>query len=383
MPSGLKQTPLYQEHLALNARMVPFAGWEMPVQYRSVIKEHEAVRTGVGLFDVSHMGEFFVSGPQAEAFLNRVTTNNVKKLSDGRCQYTLLCYENGTVVDDLIVSRITPERYLMVVNAANIDKDFDWLRQNNKEGAELQNVSDNKALLAVQGPKSAAVLKKLLGPLVTRLQYYHFQGGTYNEGTPLCRLGSFPPHETTAEGHLLVSRTGYTGEDGFEIMVDRPHAVKIWRAVLEAGQEFNIQPAGLAARNTLRLEAGLALYGHELSDRITALEAGLGWVVKMDKGDFIGREALLAKKEKGVRQKIAGIKLIDSGIAREHDALYYADQKIGVVTSGTYSPTLKISIALALMDSNFAEPGTEITVDIRGKKKKAIVVKRPFYRRTS
>jgi len=360
---NLKRTPLYDEHLALKGRMVPFGGWEMPVQYAGVIAEHNCVRTKVGLFDVSHMGEFFISGPKARDYLNRVTTNDVEKLSDGRCQYTLLCYDNGTVVDDLIISQISSDHYLVVANASNIQKDFEWLTQQNQEGVDLKNSSDEKALLAVQGPSSLNLIHNVFGQDFTDLKYYHFKTFT---------------HEGVS---LYISRTGYTGEDGFEIMIPEDHAVTYWKKILDQGQEFGIQPIGLAARDTLRLEAAFSLYGHEISDKINPLEARLGWVVKLDKNDFIGKEVLVKIKSEGVQRKVVGFHLSESGIARDGYPVYQGQELVGQVTSGTHSPSLKKSIGLALVQKEFSNEGQEILIDIRNKKKKAVVVKTPFYKR--
>lgn len=360
----LKRTPLYNEQIALKARMVEFAGWEMPVLYASVIKEHEAVRNAVGLFDVSHMGEFFISGPKARAFLNRVTTNDVEKLYDGRCQYSLLCYENGTVVDDLIVSQISDDRYLVVVNASNIEKDFSWLTKHNQEGVDIQNASEEKALLAVQGPSSPAVLQKLFGKDFSDLKYYHFEIINF-EGDS-----------------VFISRTGYTGEDGFEIMMSPDQSAKYWKKILDRGQSSGIEPVGLAARDTLRLEVGYSLYDHEITDQIIALEAGLGWVVKLSKGEFIGRESLKAIKEQGIKRKIVGFQMVDSGIARDGYKVYEGENEVGFVTSGTHSPSLKKSIGLVLVQKSCSDLDSELWIDVRGKKKKAVVVKTPFYKRS-
>ncbi len=361
---NLKKTPLHETHVALKGRMVPFGGWDMPVQYSGVIAEHTAVRTKVGLFDVSHMGEFFISGDKARDFLNRVTTNDATKLYNGRCQYTLMCYENGTVVDDLIISQIDATHFVAIVNAGNIDKDFAWLNQNNRENVQLENASDAWALIAIQGPLAEKLVSELFGRDFSALKYYHFEKLT---------------HESTG---LYLFRTGYTGEAGFELMVPAKYAANYWNALLNKGAAYGIVPAGLGARDTLRLEASYPLYGHEISDQINPLEAGLGWVVKLDKGDFIGRQALVNSKEAGLKRALTGVELTEPGIAREQCTVHDdSGKQIGFITSGTHSPTLKKAIAMALVDKNFAVPGTEFLVDIRGAKKRARAVKLPFYKR--
>lgn len=363
METNLKKTVLNDEHRALKARMVPFGGWDMPVQYSGVMAEHEAVRTRVGLFDVSHMGEFIVTGPQAKAFLNRVTTNDLSKLYDGRCQYGMLCYPNGTVVDDLIISQLAPERFLVVVNASNIQKDFDWMALNNREKVDLENISDLMGLIAIQGPKAALVVEEMFGKSFADLKYYH-----------IC--------EIEHEGHsLFVSRTGYTGEDGFEVMMPTSQAVALWRRALEVGAKHGIAPVGLGARDTLRLEAAYSLYGHEINDTILPLEAGLGWVVALGKGDFVGRDALVKGKEAGLKRHLRGFEMTEAGIAREGSAVFSGGKRIGHVTSGTHSPTLKKALGLVLVDAHHAAIGSEIEIDIRGKMKKARLIKTPFYKR--
>ncbi|MBU0505563.1 MAG: glycine cleavage system aminomethyltransferase GcvT [bacterium] len=361
--SELKRTPLYDEHKKLNGRIVPFAGWEMPVQYSGVIDEHMAVRKNVGLFDVSHMGEFEITGDKALDYLNRVTTNNVAKLEDGGCQYTLLCYENGTVVDDLILSRVAKNHYIAIVNAANLEKDFAWLEKQNSEGATLKNVSDDYALIAVQGPKSPALVAKVFNQDFTSLKYYN------------CTEASI------GDANVKVFRTGYTGEDGFELMVEAKHACTLWQQLLVVGADYGVKPCGLGARDTLRLEVAYSLYGHEINSEINALEANLGWVVKLQKGDFIGREALQSIKDQGVTRKIVGFEMAEAGIGRDGCPVFVGDKQIGYVTSGTHAPLLKKAVGIALIDVNYKDVGTEILIDIRGKKKKAVVQKTPFYNR--
>ncbi|MCA0757337.1 glycine cleavage system aminomethyltransferase GcvT [Paenibacillus sp. N4] len=364
----LKRTPLYPCYADFpGVRCIDFGGWELPVQFSGIQKEHDAVRKQAGLFDVSHMGEFRVTGKFAEAFLQQMTTNDVSRLSDGQAQYTLMCRPDGGVVDDLLVYRQTADQFMLVVNASNIDKDYDWLREHVIGDVSVENISDELALLALQGPSAAAILHALdIDPAVCGLLPFHFADGV-----------SFPG--TTA----LVSRTGYTGEDGFEIYVAKEKAGDVWRTILAAGEPFGLVPAGLGARDTLRFEARLPLYGQELSHAISPLEAGVGMFVKLDKPDFIGRDALLKQKTEGLKRKLVGIEMVDRGIPRCHYPVYASDGRaIGEVTTGTQSPTLKRNLGLALIDAGYAEPGTELWVEIRGKRLKAEVVKAPFYKRT-
>ncbi|MBF0103862.1 MAG: glycine cleavage system aminomethyltransferase GcvT [Deltaproteobacteria bacterium] len=356
-------TPLYQEHVALKGRMVSFGGWAMPVQYSAgLMTEHECVRTRVGLFDVSHMGEFLISGNQARPFLNRVTTNNVDLLVPQKCQYTMLCYPNGTVVDDLILSQLAENKYIAVVNASNVKKDFDWLVSNNKEGADLTNISDQKSLIAIQGPRSQELLNQSLGHDFSGVGYYHLTEIKF-KGIP-----------------LTVFRTGYTGEDGFEVMSDNQHASAIWRLLLENGARYQVLPIGLGARDTLRLEAAYSLYGHEISDAINPIEAKLGWAVKFEKGPFTGSDVLL-KEKKDATRKVMGFEVIEPGIAREGYTVHNESEQVGFVTSGTHSPTLKKAIGLALLKTAEANIDNVLFVDIRGKKKKIRLIKTPFYKR--
>ncbi|MGZ9584528.1 glycine cleavage system aminomethyltransferase GcvT [Paenibacillus marinisediminis] len=366
--TALKRTPLYDEYAAIpGVRCIDFGGWELPVQFSGIQKEHEAVRTQAGLFDVSHMGEFLVEGESAETFLQQLTTNDVSRLADGQAQYTLLCYPHGGIVDDLLVYRITADRYMLVVNASNIDKDYAWLNQHLPEqGVRLTDQSDETALIALQGPKAVAILSELTDVQLDELKPFHFIDGA-----------------TVAGISLLLSRTGYTGEDGFELYVKSSDASLLWRKLLESGQAHGLQPAGLGARDTLRFEARLPLYGQELSDSTSPLEAGLGWFVKLDKSTpFIGQDALKEQKLNGVPRKSVGIEMIDKGIPRAHYAVYNAEGvQIGEVTTGTQSPTLKRNLGLALLNADFTAIGTEVIVDVRGKRLKAEVIKTPFYKR--
>lgn len=358
---GLKRTPLYDSHVEAGARLVDFAGWEMPVQYAGVIEEHRAVRTQAGLFDVSHMGEVRVRGEGAEAFLQRITPNDVSKLTPGRAHYSGLLTERGTYVDDLLIYRLATDDFLVVVNASNADRDFEWMASRTEGQAEVENVSDRYALLALQGPKAVEILTPLATPGAAALRYYGFLQGEV-AGVP-----------------ALISRTGYTGEDGFELYLAPEDAPAVWRKLLAAGAS----PAGLGARDTLRLEAAMALYGHEIDEATTPFEAGLAWVVKLDKGDFLGRDALAAQRERGVGKKLVGFTVEGRGIARQgHGVLSEGGESVGAVTSGTWSPTFEKALGLAYVPPELAAPGTPVTVDVRGKGLPAVVVETPFYRRS-
>jgi aminomethyltransferase len=367
--NALKRTPFYDLYSAYaESRCIDFGGWELPVQFTGIVKEHEAVRGQAGLFDVSHMGEFMVSGSGSEAFLQKMTTNDVSKLADGGAQYTLLLYPNGGVVDDLLVYRLGEERYMLVVNASNIDKDFQWLQEHLTEefsGVSLSNISDETLLLALQGPLAEAILSKVTAAPITELKPFHFI-----ENAEVCGV------------NVLLSRTGYTGEDGFELYAPPDTAAALWNGLLEAGAPHGLTPAGLGARDTLRFEAKLPLYGQELSADITPLEAGVQFFVKLDKEDFIGRDALLKQKADGLPRRLVGLEMIDRGIPRSHYPVYGNGVKIGEVTTGTQSPTLKRNLGLALLDAAYSEIGTEVNVEIRGKQLKAVVVKAPFYKKS-
>lgn len=373
----LKKTPLNDVHRASGGKMVDFGGWDMPVQYGAgVIEEHMATRTRAGLFDVSHMGEIWVEGPDTIPFVNRLTTNNVTKLNDGQAHYSCLTNEKGGVVDDLLVYRFGPEKLLLVVNAGTTEKDWEWIKGNAERGTrnaesgglagpdvQLTNASPEYCQIAIQGPKATEILQRLTDTDLSSIKYYWFTTGQVDG----------------VDG--IISRTGYTGEDGFEFYAPAGKAEQLWNKMLETGKEEGIIPCGLAARNTLRLEAGMSLYGHELSDDITPLEAGLGWITKLDKGDFTGREALLAQKEAGVTRKIAGFEMTEPGIARDEYDVYVNGEKCGIVTSGSPAPFLKTRIGYAMLPVEFANPGQEIKIDIRGKHIAAKVVPTPFYKR--
>ncbi|MBB5325231.1 aminomethyltransferase [Anoxybacillus tepidamans] len=362
----LKRTPLFSLYAEYGAKTIDFGGWELPVQFSSIKEEHEAVRTRAGLFDVSHMGEFEVKGKDSLAFLQKMMTNDVTKLIDGRAQYTLMCYEDGGTIDDLLIYKKADGHYLLVVNAANIDKDFAWLSEHRFGDVELVNISNEVAQLALQGPLAEQVLQKLTDSDLSAMKFF-----------------SFADDVNVAGVKVLVSRTGYTGEDGFELYCRAKDAQTLWRAILEAGKEEGVLPCGLGARDTLRFEACLPLYGQELAKDITPIEAGLGFAVKTNKDvDFFGKEILKKQKEEGTARKLVGIEMIDKGIPRHGYAVYANGEPIGVVTTGTQSPTLKKNIGLALIQIKFTVLDTEVEVDIRGKRLKAKVVATPFYKRT-
>lgn len=361
----LKRTPLYEAHKRLGGKLVGFAGWELPVQFSGIIAEHNAVRQAAGIFDVSHMGEIFVTGPEAEAALNFLTCNDVRALYDGRAQYSAITNEKGGVVDDIIVYRFSREKYLLCVNASNISRDFDWLVKHNRFNAKFENKSQEYGQIAVQGPKAAGIVAKLLGrPEILDVKYYHFAESEF-AGVP-----------------LILARTGYTGEDGFEIFCPAAETEKIWSGLIEVGEPEGLKPCGLGARDSLRLEAAFPLHGHELSEDVSAIESGLGWVVKTDKGDFIGREALIAQRENGSPRSLIGFFVTDPGIVREKEKVFSADgREIGITTSGTKTPTINRALGLALVASNEAKVGANICVEVRGRKLNCEIVKRPFYKR--
>jgi aminomethyltransferase len=363
---ALKRTPLYDQHLEAGGRMVEFGGWEMPVQYRGILEEHQAVRTRAGLFDVSHMGEFRIEGPGALDFLQYLVPNNVARLEINQTLYTQLCLPSGGTIDDCTLYRLGEERYLLVVNAATCDKDWEWVNQHAStfDLTRLENASDEMALFAFQGPLAEAILQPHADSDLRTIQYYHCRPGT---------LFGIP---------VLISRTGYTGEDGFELYHDANDAPRLWRAILEAGRANDALPIGLGARDTLRLEAGFCLYGHELTEEITPLEAGLNWSVKLDKGvDFIGREALARQKEAGLGRKRIGIVMADRSVPRAGYALLADGQPVGELTSGTLGPSLNKTIGMGYVHLHYTKPGTALEVDIRGRKAGATVAPLPFYKR--
>lgn len=361
----VKKTPLYEEHLKLGARMADFAGWQMPIQYTGIIDEHVAVRTHAGLFDVSHMGEFEFTGPDALECVNYLTANNAAALVDGQAQYSILLNEEGTVIDDVIVYRLTNEHFLMVVNASNIEKDFGWVTSKAKGNVKIANKSDDYALIAFQGPLAAPILSKLTDINLQTVSTFHFKTGTVCD-----------------QKKCIIARTGYTGEDGFEIYTAPQSAPTIWQGILEQGKPQGVKPVGLGARDTLRLEMKYSLYGHEISDETNPLEAGLGWVVKLDKKcDFIGKKALMKIKEEGLKRKLVGFKMLERGIPRQGCDIMANDKKIGFVTSGTMSPSLKEAIGMGYVPLEYSKEGSKIWVDIRGAQRQAIIVKTPFYKR--
>jgi len=359
----LRRTPLHAEHLALGAKMVPFGGWDMPVQYRGILAEHRAVRQAAGLFDVSHMGEVEFRGPDALAALQRLTCNDAARLRIGQVQYSALTTEAGTFVDDLTVYRMADDRFMVTLNAANIPKDLAWIRSRTGGDVEVRDLSDETALLAIQGPAAAAILQGLTPVDLSAIGYYRFQEG---------RVLGEP---------AILSRTGYTGEDGFEVYL-APHAApQVWRALLEAGGSRGLVPCGLGARDTLRLEARMALYGNDIDEAHTVLEADLGWIVKLEKGPFTGREALAKQKAEGVRRKLVGFEMIGRGIARPHYPIQHAGAVVGEVTSGAPSPTLGKNIGLGYVAVEHAAPGTALDILIREQPVPARVAPTPFYKR--
>ena len=360
----MKKTPLNQVHRELGARMVDFGGWDMPVQYSGVIDEHLAVRQAAGLFDVSHMGEVEVTGPNALAFIQQLTINDASKLVDGQIQYSALCYPEGGIVDDVTLYRFNDSRFLFCVNASNTDKDFAWMQKVLADSAmtdvTLNNRSAEFAQIALQGPKAEEILAGLTDVSLADLVYYHFCEGD------------------VAGVNMIISRTGYTGEDGFELYLPASAAVEIWRQLMKAGATYGLLPIGLGARDTLRLEKGYALYGHELSREISPLESGLAWITKLDKDDFVGKATLVAQKADGVPRRRVGLVMQERGIPREGYPVFVGDREVGVVTSGTMSPTLKVGVALALVEPDVAKADTELEVAIRNRRMRAVVTRPPF-----
>lgn len=364
--TDLKRTPLYDEHLAAGARLVPFAGWAMPVHYPAgITAEHHAVRRGAGMFDVSHMGELEIHGSRALEFVQHVTSNDAAPLAVGQAQYSTLLNEDGTLLDDLLVYRFD-DHLMLVVNAANRERDLAWLQRFAPDfGVELRDRSEDLALIALQGPDAAAILSRLMEQDLDEIRYYRFVSGH------------------VARKPAVISRTGYTGEDGFELYVAARDAVPLWRRLLEAGSGFGLMPAGLGARDSLRLEMGYALYGNDLDERHTPLESGLGWVVKLNKGEFVGREALLEQKQRGIRERLVGFQLRERGFPRPGYELLVDDQAAGSVSSGVLSPSLGVGIGMGYLPVDAAAPGREIAVRIRDRAVPAEVVRPPFYQEGS
>jgi aminomethyltransferase len=361
--STLKTTPLFEIHSSLKAKMVDFGGWNMPIQYSSILQEHHAVRTSVGLFDVSHMGEIEISGPEAAKQVDFVSTNNAAKLKTGQAHYSALLYEHGGFVDDILVHKISDTHFFLCVNASNQEKDFDHIRACNQFGADVEFTSDRYAQLAIQGPKATATLQKLTQTDLSGIKYYWFTDGAV-AGVP-----------------ARIAHTGYTGEDGFEVYIAPDSAAEVWNTIMSAGQEFGIKPCGLGARNTLRLEAKMALYGHELTASTNPYEAELAWIVKMDKGEFVGRRALETAVQQGVTRKLVGFEMIGRGIARDGYEVWIGGAPAGWVTSGGPSPTLNKNIGLCYLPVDKAAPGATIQVLIRDAPVEAVTVATPFYKR--
>jgi aminomethyltransferase len=358
--TALKRTPLYAAHVKAGARMVEFGGWDMPVQYSGIIEEHRRVRSAVGLFDVSHMGEFEVEGPDALGVLQTLTTNDVAALEVGQIQYSLLCYPEGGIVDDLTVYRLAQDRYMITVNASNIDKDWAWVTGHGAS-AQWRNVSGDTGLIAVQGPRAEDLVAGLADIDVRAIGYYRFARGT------------------VARVPTLVSRTGYTGEDGFELYAPWAETEPLWSALMEAGGKLDVAPIGLGARDTLRLEMRYALYGNDIDQTTSPLEAGLGWVVKPAKGDFLGKAAIERVRAEGPRRKLVGLEMADRSVARHGYPVLHGGRRAGEVTSGTFGPSVEKSIAMAYVETPLAAIGTDIDVEIRGQARPARVVKTPFH----
>ncbi|MBM7577569.1 glycine cleavage system aminomethyltransferase GcvT [Jeotgalibacillus terrae] len=365
MNDTLKKTPLYDSYKALGGKVIDFGGWALPVQFSSIKEEHHAVRNHAGLFDVSHMGEVTVKGPSSLAYLQKMMTNDISKIKTGQAQYTAMCYENGGTVDDLLVYKKDENDYLLVINASNNDKDTEWLLSHQMDGVEIVNISDQVAQLAIQGPRAEKILQTCTEEDLSLITFFKFKDDVNISGSS-----------------VLVSRTGYTGEDGFELYCSPEDAEKLWAKLLEAGKEEGLLPCGLGARDTLRFEAKLALYGQELTADITPIEAGIGFAVKPDKeAAFIGQEVLKEQKDHGAPRKLVGIEMIDKGIPR-HGYKVFADEKeIGFVTTGTQSPTLGKNVGYILIEKDYSSVGQEVYVEVRKKKLKAEVVKSPFYKR--
>ncbi|WP_258102550.1 glycine cleavage system aminomethyltransferase GcvT [Marinoscillum sp. MHG1-6] len=356
----MKRIPLHEHHVAIGGKMTPFAGFEMPVRYSSDKEEHMTVRQGVGVFDVSHMGEFIVKGPQSLDLLQWVCSNDISKITVGQAQYGCLPNDKGGIVDDLIVYKLDDEEYMLVVNASNIEKDWNWISAQNRFGADMIDISEDIALFAVQGPRAIEVLQKLTDIDLSGISFYHFTKGIL------------------ADVEMIISATGYTGSGGFELYVPKEHAMAVWNKIFEAGEPYDIKPIGLGARDTLRLEMGYCLYGNDINDSTSPIEAGLGWVTKFTK-EFINAEQLRTQKEAGTGKKLVGFKMVERGIPRhDYSILNESGEEIGYVTSGTMSPQLNIGVGLGYVKTGYHTSGSEIFISIRDKKVKAEVSKPPF-----
>lgn len=363
--SELKRTPLFEIYKEYGGKTIDFGGWELPVQFSSIKEEHEAVRTKAGLFDVSHMGEITVKGKDSILYLQKMMTNDISKVQNGGAQYTAMCYPNGGTVDDLLVYKIADDNYLLVVNAGNIEKDFSWLQEHVEGDVEVENISASIGQLAIQGPIAEQILQKLTDENLEEIKFFKFDANVNVKGVK-----------------AFVSRTGYTGEDGFEIYCKAEDTAYLWRELLAAGKDEGLLPCGLGARDTLRFEATLPLYGQELSADISPLEAGIGFAVKVAKdADFIGKDKLKEQKENGLARKIVGIEMIDRGIPRHGYKIFSGDEEIGFITTGTQSPTLKKNIGLGIVDNKFTDIDQMVDIEIRNKRLKAKVISTPFYKR--
>ncbi len=365
----LRTTPLHGEHVALGARMMPFGGFDMPVQYSGIIDEHMAVRQAAGLFDVSHMGEVLVTGPQATSFVQHLVTNDASKLYDGRAMYAAMCQPDGGIVDDLIVYRFSETRYMLVINASNIEKDFGWMQANNPMRAALENVSDRMALLAIQGPAATNIVRRVMHGALPEIAYYHF--------------AEVAPADFMGMQDIILSHTGYTGEPGLEIYCRNEDAVAIWRALLHEGQADGLKPAGLGARDTLRLESGFCLYGNDIDATTTPLEAGLGWITKLDKLDFVGADALRRQKAGGVPRRLVGFVMEERSVPRHGYAILNEQgAEIGIVTSGSQSPILGAGVGMGYVvnDPAYTAPGAALAVLVRDKPRRAVIKKPPFHK---
>lgn len=364
MDKNIKKTPFYEFHIKAGAKMVPFAGFLMPLQYKKITEEHLNVRRNVGIFDVSHMGEIVFEGKEALKSVQFLITNDINKIKDEKAIYTPVCFANGGIVDDVIVYKFSSEKIFICVNASNTEKDYNHFVQNNKWDCEIQNLSEHYGQIALQGHFSTEIIKIIFNEDIANLKFFSFK---------VIDFGGV---------EIILSSTGYTGEKGFEIYIPENICMEIWNKIMEVGEKFSIMPAGLGARDTLRMEMKYCLYGNDIDETTTPLEAGLDWTVKFDKGDFLGRDALLRQKEKGVERILTGFEVLDKGIPRKGYEIFSGDEKIGVVTSGTFSPSLNLPIGLGYLKTGFNEIGSEIFIDIMGlKKAKAKVVKTPFIKR--
>ena len=359
--SDLKKTPLHSTHKELSGKLVPFSGWHMPIQFKGMIQEHKCVRDGVGIFDVSHMGEIEITGPDAKHLIQYLVTNDIETMQNNQALYTLMCLETGGVVDDLLVHRFSENHYFLCVNASNSDKDFQWILKNAGDfNASVKNTSQQTAQIAVQGKHSEEVLQKICDIPLREIEYYHFRKG---------KIHKF---------ECIMARTGYTGEDGFEVYIDHQQADVVYKAILEAGKLFDIQPIGLGARDTLRMEMGYPLYGNELNENCNPLEAGLGWVIKLHKNNFLGQAALKKQKDAGLSRKLVGLRMIGRGVPRSHYRVLNEGTPVGELTSGTFSASLNTGIGLCYVIKEYAKPGTKLDVEIRNLNVPAQVVKLPF-----